>query len=161
MLITSSVTSTRRAHLPRDTSTSFCRVHVAQSESQTRQHVCEKSALTKHSAPGSCVMSTLCLTDLLLYLSPANSGASDVPSVHRALLERRTGEGRRLLEGALRAKKSSLSLQVEPTSPLMSSTLTLMTRASCSSKCSTRLRKGKATEASRPRRSGTSIWVGR
>ena len=50
-------------------------------------------------------MSTLCLTDLLLHLSPATPGASDVLSVHRALLEQRTAEGHRLLGGALHAKK--------------------------------------------------------
>ena len=50
-------------------------------------------------------MSTPCFTDLSLHLSPATPGSSDVPSVHRALLEQRTAEGRRLLGGALRAKK--------------------------------------------------------
>ena len=61
----------RRAHLPRDTRTSFCRVHVDQGESQTCQHVCAQCALTKHYSPGSCVISAPCLTDLFLHLSPA------------------------------------------------------------------------------------------
>ena len=79
-------------------------MHVAQGECQTWQHVCVLSALTKHSPPGSCVMSTLCLTDLLLHLSPTNPGASDVPSVHRPLVEQRTAEGHRFL-GQPYAKK--------------------------------------------------------